>query len=89
MFIFFLIKIFVNKSKLNINNNFTISKQINLIIDQILIFPCYNINLVLMLSFLIPDKGSPKIFSTFPRYDESTPAYQSNGLKSQPLSYSE
>ena len=33
-----------------------------------------------------PDKGSPKIFSSLTRYDESKPAYQSNGLKSQPLS---
>ena len=33
-----------------------------------------------------PDKGSPKIFSTLTRYNESTPAYQSNSLKSQPQS---
>ena len=33
-----------------------------------------------------PDKGSPKLFSTLTRYDESKTAYQSNSLKSQPLS---
>ena len=33
-----------------------------------------------------PDKGSPKLFSTLTRYDESKTTYQSNSLKSQPLS---